>query len=306
MAPRTVDIVKTFRATAASTVSHDLAEGPVWDAAAQRLLWVDIPRGRVLWGRLDGDQVRVTGEHGFAGTAGAVVPPADGGLLIALRRGLATIAADGTVRQGRAVVPEDVDSRFNDGACDPAGRFLVGSMALDDRRGGEHLYRVDADAGVEVLDGDLTLSNGLGWSPDGTTLYHVDSVPGVVWTRSYDVASEAIGPRRELLRITNGTPDGLCVDADGNLWIAIWGGGEIRCFTPGGEQIAAVEVPAPHTTSAAFVGPGLDRLLITTARKDLSSTDLMAWPLSGRLFVADVGARGLATVPWAGRCDQMT
>jgi sugar lactone lactonase YvrE len=298
--------MRAYRAEAASRVSHDLAEGPVWDAAEQRLLWVDIRRGRVLWGQLAGDEVHVTGEHGFEGTAGAAVPTSDGGLLVALRRGLASLGPEGAVRQGHAVIAEDVDSRFNDGACDPAGRFLVGSMALDDRQGQDRLYRLAADGGVEVLDGDLTLSNGLGWSPDGATLYHVDSVPGVVWTRAYDVASGAIGPRRELLRITDGTPDGLCVDADGNLWIAIWGGGEVRCFTAGGEQIAAVDVPAPHTTSAAFVGPDLDRLLITTARKDLSAADLRSWPLSGRLFLADVGATGLPTVPWAGRCDQIT
>jgi sugar lactone lactonase YvrE len=298
--------MRTFSAQTASSVSHDLAEGPVWDGDAGRLLWVDIPRGRVLRGALDGNRVEVVAEHSFDSTVGATVPTADGGLLVALRRGFATIAPDGTVRTGPTVVPGTADSRFNDGACDPAGRFLVGSMALDDRRGAEHLYRLDAGGRVEILDGDLTLSNGLGWSPDGATLYHVDSIPGVVWARDYDPPSGEVGARRALLRIDSGTPDGLCVDADGSLWIAIWGAGEVRCFTPAGEHVATVRVPAPHTSSVAFVGPQLDRLLITSARKELSAADVTAWPLSGRLFLADVGAIGQPTPAWAGSCDRIT
>lgn len=295
--------VRTFRAEVATDESHELAEGPVWDADRERLLWVDIPRGRVVSGRLTGDRVEVTGDHRFPGTAGAVVPTADGGLLVALRRGFATVAADGPVRTGSVVVPEADDSRFNDGACDPIGRFLVGTMALDDRKGAERLYRLDGDGSVTVIDTGFTLSNGLGWSPDGRTLYHVDSIPGVVWTRSYDADSGRMGPRRAHLRIDDGAPDGLSVDAEGNLWIAVWGAGQVRCFDAAARHVATVEVPAPHTSSVAFVGSALDRLLITTARKDLSDIDIEVYPLSGRLFLADVGVRGVPATPWAGRCE---
>ncbi|CAN5482053.1 SMP-30/gluconolactonase/LRE family protein [soil metagenome] len=294
-----------IRAEIASTEAHDLAEGPLWDPEQQRVLWVDIHEGRVRWGRLVGDQVQAEGEHRVDGTLGAAVPTADGGLLVALTRRVATIAPDGTLRMGSAMLPEGVASRFNDGACDPAGRFLIGSMATDDREGEDRLYRVDADGTVDVIDDDLTLSNGLDWSPDGTTLYHIDSVPGNVWARSYDAGTGEVGPRREVVRIEGGAPDGMTVDADGNLWVAVWGAGEVRCMDPGGALLATVEVPAPHTSSVAFVGPDLDRLLITTARRDLSQRQLDQYPLSGHLFLATPGVRGRPATPWAGRCDQI-
>jgi sugar lactone lactonase YvrE len=131
-------------------------------------------------------------------------------------------------------------------------------------------------------------------------MYHVDSTPGVVHRRTYDPATGAIGPREPWLTVAGGVPDGLCGDADGNLWIAVHGAGEVRAFTPDGVQFATVHVDAPHTTKPAFVGPDLDRLLITTARDELPPEQLRRHPLSGRLFLADVGARGRPAPPWAG------
>jgi len=298
--------MRSIRADVASSAAYELGEGPVWDADLERLLWVDIARGRVLGGRLHADHVVVSEEHAFPGTVSAVVPTADRGLLVALHRGFASITPDGTRRSGRAVLPEADDSRFNDGACDPLGRFLVGSMSLDGRERTERLYRLDSGGVVEVVDDGLTLSNGLGWSPNGSTLHHIDSVPGIVWSRTYEAGSGAIGPRQIQLRIDDGTPDGLCVDTDGNLWVAVWGAGQVRCYDAAGDQVATVEVPAPHTSSVAFVGPARDRLLITTARTDLSSAQLETHSLSGRLFLADVGACGVPTRAWAGRCEHIT
>lgn len=294
--------MRVYRADVASSTAYELAEGPVWDADRERLLWVDIPRGRVLCGRLRAGRVEVSEEHRFPGTVAAVVPTVDGGLLVALRRGFGAVGPDGTLRKGRDVLPESDDSRFNDGACDPSGRFLVGSMSLDGRERAERLYRLDGTGGVEVIDDGLTLSNGIGWAPDGRTLYHVDSVPGIVWARTYDAGSGAIGQRRIFLRISDGTPDGLCVDTGGNLWVAVWGAGHVRCFDAAGEQVATVEVAAPHTSSVAFVGAERDLLLIATAREDLTAAQLDASPLSGSLFLADVGARGVPTMAWSGRC----
>lgn len=298
--------MRHIRADVASSEAYELAEGPVWDAERERLLWVDIPRGRVLCGELRAGCVEVSEEHCFVGTVSAVVPTADQGLLITLHRGFATMAADGAMRTGPRVLSETDDSRFNDGACDPLGRFLVGSMSLNGRQHTELLYRLDGDGAVEVVDDGLTLSNGLAWSPDGRTLYHVDSVPGIVWSRVYDAVSGAVGPRRLHLRIDDGAPDGLCVDTEANLWVAVWGAGEVRCFDPAGRQLATVEVAAPHTSSVAFVGPARDLLLITTARTDLTEAQLAVHPLSGRLFLADVVARGVPTSAWAGRCASIT
>ena len=280
-----------WTATVASDESFTLGEGPLWDAPRERLLWVDVDAGTVHEGRLDGDRVAVTGSQHRDRTVGAVVCSAAGELLVA---GAQTLL---TSPETRIVAAR---SRLNDGACDPAGNFLVGTLALGDTSGQELLVRQERDGSLTVLDDDLNLSNGLAWSPDGTLFYNIDSVPGIVWVRSYDAATGATGPRREWLRITDALPDGLCVDADGYLWIAIWGAGEVRRFTPDARPAGVVTVPAPHTTSVAFAGPGLDRLLITTATAMLGADQLAAYPMSGRLFLADVGVAGLPVTPWAG------
>lgn len=167
----------------------------------------------------------------------------------------------------------------------------------DGRRVEEVLARLDG-ATITVLDGDLTLSNGLAWSPDGRRLYSVDSVPGVVYARDYDPAAGTTGPRSVFLSVGDGTPDGLCVDAAGHMWIAIWGAGQVRCHAPDGTRRAVVEVAAPHTSSVAFAGPALDVLVITTATEDLSAAQRAAHPDSGRLFTAHVGATGLPSSYW--------
>jgi sugar lactone lactonase YvrE len=275
--------------------AYGLAEGPLWDAARERVLWVDIDAGEVHAGTLrDGVIDDAAPLVGFDETVGAVVCAQDGQLLVAGARDLHLVDIDGRRSPVARLVDTRKDSRLNDGACDPAGRFLVGSMALDDREGEECLYRLGDDRRVTTIDDDLTLSNGLAWSPDGRVLYSVDTSPGIVYARPYSAASGAWGERAVALRIADGgSPDGLCTDAAGNLWIAIWGAGQVRCYTPGGERVATLEVPASHVSSVAFVGPELDTLLITSAYEDESEH-------AGHLFTACVGARGTATTPWAG------
>ncbi|HTU98426.1 MAG TPA: SMP-30/gluconolactonase/LRE family protein [Solirubrobacteraceae bacterium] len=293
--------MQVFTATVASDGHYELGEGPLWDEGRARVLWVDINPGTVHVGELEAGVVEVRSEMRFGETVGAVVADADGALLVAGARRVYRVVDDRHIAVHRALVPEGKPSRLNDGACDPAGRFLVGSMALDGRRGEECLYRLDPDGAVSVLDRDLTISNGLAWSPAGDVMYSVDTIPGVVWSRPYDPASGDWGERSELVRMDRGGwPDGLCVDADGNLWVAIWGGGEVRCYAPSGERLATVTVPAPHTTSVAFAGPGRDELLITTATDQLTAPQREQYPLSGRLFVAHVGATGLSVTPWSG------
>jgi sugar lactone lactonase YvrE len=287
-------------ATVASERAYGLAEGPVWDAERERILWVDINRGDVHIGSLRDGFMEPAARMGFEETVGAVVCAQDGRLLVAGARDLYMVDVDGRRSRLASLVGAQQASRLNDGACDPAGRFLVGSMALDERAGQERLYRLDADGEVAVIDDDLTLSNGLAWSPDGSVLYSVDTTPGVVWSRAYETASGACGERAVALRIDGGSPDGLCVDADGNLWIAIWGAGEVRCYTPGGKRLSTVDVPAPHTSSVAFVGPSRDTLLITTARDELAPEQLAEFPLSGHLFTARPEVAGLPAASWAG------
>jgi sugar lactone lactonase YvrE len=284
-------------ARVAGTAAHRLAEGPVWDPVRERLLWVDIPAGTVHYGRLaPDDSVRTDGSWSFGGTVGAVAVAADGELLVAAKESvLRVIPGDkpGTV----ATVLPPGEHRLNDGAVDPAGRFLVGSLALDGSSGHQVLVRLDP-GGPTVLDDDLSLSNGLAWSPGGDRMYSIDTTPRAVWVRDYDVVTGAAGPRRLAFSIEDGFPDGMCADADGNLWIAIWGGGRVECRTPDGQLLATVAVAAPHTSSVTFAGPDLDVLVITTAHEELSPAQRADHPHAGQLFTVRPGVRGLPVPYW--------
>lgn len=283
-----------YRARRATTETYELAEGPVWDAPRGRVLWVDILAGAVLTGRLDDGGIAVTESRAFGEPVGAVLPARDGRLAV-VGRDRILLAGDDTVEAGPLVVPAGARSRTNDAAVDPAGRLLVGTHPLDDGTGPERLVQVDGER-VRVLDDDLLLSNGLCWSPDGGTLYSVDTLNEVVWARSYDVATGATGPRREHLtsrEMVGGMPDGMCADTDGMLWIAFWGAGEVRRFDPSGAVVGTVSVDAPHTSSVAFAGPDLRTLVITTAREGLDAEQLADAPASGALFTVEVAAQGL-------------
>jgi sugar lactone lactonase YvrE len=275
----------------------ELGEGPVWDAGRERLLWVDIDSGVVHQGVVDGGSITATGAWRFAAEVGAVAVGAAGELLVAEREVLTRVAVDGTRTELARVLAAGSTSRLNDGAVDPAGRFLVGSLDPAQRSGTEVLVRLE-NGGLTTLDDDLILSNGLAWSPAGDRLFSIDTVPGVVWVRDYDPVSGATGERREAFRVGDGAPDGMCADADGNLWIAVWGGGRVECRTPQGLVLATVTVDAPHVSSVAFAGPDLDLLVITTARADLAPAALAAHPDSGRLFTVHVGMTGLPTPYW--------
>ena len=172
-----------MQARPATTDSFRLAEGPRWDAARRRLLWVDIEAGAVLEGRLDGDRIAVTARHGFDGMVGAVTVAADGTLLVAGQERLVVLRPDGSRADGPRIVPAGERRRLNDGETDPAGRFLVGTLALAGGSEREELVRLEPDGTVTRLDGDLTLSNGLAWSTDGRTMYRVDTDRRKVFAR---------------------------------------------------------------------------------------------------------------------------
>jgi sugar lactone lactonase YvrE len=284
----------------ASAERYGLGEGPVWDGDRNRVLWVDINAGAVHSGILVEAQVTHDTVFRLAETVGAVVASREGELLVAGARRLYSVSIQGVVSAGPQIVADTVASRLNDGACDPDGRFLVGTLALDDRVSEEQLVRINANGGVEVIDDDLGLSNGLAFTADGRRLYSIDTTSAIVWSRDYDPETGAIGARHQLLHFDDGHPDGMCLDEQGNLWIAMWGAGEVRCYSPDGSQRAVVDVAAPNTTSVAFVGPALDTLLITTASEQLSDTQRADAPDSGRLFTARVGTRGLGVPMWAG------
>jgi sugar lactone lactonase YvrE len=270
-------VIERWTAERASDDEFRLAEGPVWDGPRERLLWVEIEAGAVHTGRLAGRRVERTGTQVLDRTVGAVAVTRTGGLLVAGTETLLEVAADGRVTPGPRILPAGSGRRLNDGKCDPSGDFVVGSMQLSEKPGtDEVLVRVGADRSVKVLDTGLGLSNGMAWTTD---FYSTDTVPGAVYVR-HDYQS----PREVFLR-DDWDPDGMCADAEGNIWIAVYGAGEVRRFSPRGELTGVVEVADPEVTCPEFAGPGLDTLVITTRH---------------HLFTADVGAAGVPSVAWAG------
>ncbi len=276
-------------------------EGPTWDDDRAELLWVDITGGLVRRAAVDtGGTLSETGVHRGGNTVGAVVPAADGGWLLAADGGFTHLAPDGTARvlldlAGEGGTEADGGTRMNDAACDPAGRFYAGTMAFDQRSGAGTLYRLDVDGTVtRVLDG-LTVSNGIDWSPDGRTAYLADSGPGVVHAFGYDPATGAFSDGRVLLEFSgdDGVADGLTVDDEGCLWTALWGGGQVRRWSPEGDLLAVVEVPGvAQTSSCAFAGPAHDLLVVSTSAEGLDDAARAAQPDAGRLFTARPGVTG--------------
>lgn len=286
----------------ANDEANVIGEGPVWDAGRNRLLWVDIARGLVFTGELTPDgRVTILDRERFDGTVGAVAVSATGDWLVATAETLVVRTADGARRSGPRILAPGQGRRLNDGKADPAGRFVVGSLSLsNDDSTDEILAVVDADGTVRVLDSDLTLSNGLTWTEDGAFLYSVDTLRRTISKRPYDVSTGTAGARETFLTVNEGLPDGMTIDAEGHLWVAMWGIGEVHRYSPLGELVAVVDVPAPHTSSVAFAGPLLDTLVITTATHGVDEAGLADFPDSGRLFTARPGVRGVPQPMWGG------
>jgi sugar lactone lactonase YvrE len=269
-------------------------EGPVWDAAAGRLRWVDMLSGDVL--TLDGTGA-ITRVH-VGDMATALRPRAGGGLVVAVERGFAVLDSSGTtVREDTAF--DDPACRMNDGGADRQGRFLCGSMdyAMTEPRAA--LYRYDPDGMVSTVLTGVTLSNGIAWSLDGERMYYIDSVTQQVDVFDYDPVAGRPAGRRPLVRIdaASGLPDGLALDREGGVWVALYGGHAVHRYGPDGRLDAVLKLPVAKVTACAFGGPGLDELYITTSRVDLAPGDQ---PAAGALFLARPGVRGLPGGVYAG------
>ncbi|MEU3275624.1 SMP-30/gluconolactonase/LRE family protein [Streptomyces antibioticus] len=270
-----------------------LGEGPTWDAAAGRLLWIDILGSRVhgydpSTGRRT---VRVTDQH-----VGAVKPRAGGGLVLNLRDGVGLLDPDDTFRWlHREPVP---GRRANDAAVAPDGMLWAGTMRYDEAPGGGTLTRYGADGPVGTVLDDVAVSNGTGWSPDGTRMYYIDSPTRRIDMFDVDPADGRVSHRRPFAEIEEGAgfPDGLTVDADGCVWVALWDGAAIRRYTPSGTLADVLPLPTPRITACAFGGPTLTDLYVTTARVGIDSPH----PLAGSLLVIPNAGRGLPQPAFAG------
>jgi sugar lactone lactonase YvrE len=275
-----------------------LGEGPVWDPRSGRLIWVDI-EGMAL--HSTDPATGATSTKPMPMPIGVAVPRQSGGFVAALEDGFYAIDEAGDTELIAAVDTRPHGLRFNDGACDPAGRFLAGTMAYDFRPGAGSLYRLERDLSVSRLLEDVTISNGVGWSPDGGTMYYVDTPTKRIDAFDYDIDSGAMSRRRPFVEIEGkGRPDGLSVDVDGAVWIALWPGWSVRRYLADGTLDAVLPLPVAEVSSCVFGGSSLDELFITTAWSTLSDEERAAQPHAGSLFRASVGARGLPRSSFAG------
>ena len=250
---------------------------------------------------LAGDILSLTDAGGITrrhvGTVAAAVRPREGGgAVIGVERGFCLEDADGTLTPLRDVWT-DTGLRMNEGGCDPDGRFYCGSMAYDKRPGAAALYRLDPDLSVRPVLYGVTISNGLDWSPDGSLAYYNDTDTHSIAVFDYDRDAGLTGMRAFTLMEDNELPDGLTVDAQGGVWVAINGSGEVRRYTPDGRLDGVVQVAARQVTACAFGGPSLNQLFITTSREQLEPGED---PLAGSLFRADVHITGMPARPFAG------
>lgn len=278
-------------ATPASDSSFALAESPVWNPRTAQLHWIDVSAGTLLTGRIDGERIVTERTTTLTGSIGAVVIADDGSLIVANHDRLVSIDPMGGRRETPALLDGSV-RRFNDGGVDAQGRMLIGTLRLTGATHKEQLMQF-SDGNTAIIDENLTMSNGLAWSVDGSRLYSVDTLARTVRVRNYDGETGAVGDWTLFTRLPSGYPDGICVDADDHLWIAVWGEGTVLRYAPTGNSVDRVHVPAPNVSSVAFAGGSLDTLVITTARDDLTPGQREAYTDSGRLFMARPGISGL-------------
>jgi sugar lactone lactonase YvrE len=281
-----------------------LSEGPRWHEERQELLWVDILGCGFHRATLtaDGgpDTIR---ETALDRHVGAVAPVAGGGYVLAAGQGFLFVDEAGAVRELAQPEAGHVEVRMNDGMCDPQGRFWAGTMAYDESPHAATLYRLELDGGCSTVLTGLTISNGIGWSPDGGTMYLCDSGAGSVDAFDFDAGTGAIGGRRTLVHIDRPgmAPDGLTVDEDGDVWVGMYGGWTVHRYAPDGSLRGTVEIPAAQATSCAFGGADRRTLFVTTGRERLEHPALAHQPDAGRVFsVVGLDARGPGCAPYRG------
>ena len=280
-------------ATLVLDVDAQLGEGPVWDDAQGTLIWVDI-MGQAVH-RFDPltarDRTIDVGQP-----VGAAAARRDGqGLVLALRDGFALLDERSGHVELVAPVEADIPSnRMNDGKCDPRGRFWAGTMGFSENRGVGSLYRMDPDFSVHHMVGEVSVSNGLDWTADGRQMYYIDSPTRGVDVFDFEMDTGSLGERRRLISLNpgDGAPDGMTLDDEGALWVAVHGSGTVRRYLPNGTLDRLVRVPVAMVTSCAFGGPDLTDLYITTMQYGMSADAKRAEPLAGALFHCRPGARG--------------
>lgn len=278
-----------------------LGEGPHWDDKTQKLIWMDLMSKELhIYDPAAGsDKSYDLGQIG-----GCTVPRRSGGFIMGLQHGFFTYDLE-TERLTPIADPEAhlPGNRFNDGKCDPAGRLWAGSMSMHGAKDAGTLYRVDCDLTVTPMIRNVGISNGLGWSPDGATMYYIDTIAGHVRAFDYHAASGEIMNGRVVVAFpeTEGFPDGMTVDSEGCIWVAHWSGYRVTRWNPAtGECLSTIRIPAKNVTSCAFGGPELDELYITTARDSMTEAELAEYPHSGGVYRVKTAVKGMPAFVFGG------
>ena len=269
-------------------------EGPFWDAENDRLLLVDMLAGAVLAVDAEGGVQR----HPVASVAAAIRARQSGGYVLATENRFVLLRPDLTVEQALPPVFTDPLIRMNDGGCDPQGRFYCGTMAYAETPGAGTLYRLDPDGSVQPVLREVTISNGLQWNGEGDTAFYVDTPTGRIDCFDFDPASGAFTNRRTFAEIPGpGSPDGLAIDEEDGIWVALWGGGAVHRYDRDGRLDLVVDLPVSQVTACTFGGPERRTLFITTSREGLDPGDE---PDAGAVFRYDAGVRGAPQHAYAG------
>jgi len=275
---------------AISEVTSDLGEGPIWSADTNSVTWTDITQNTFHTADIDTGK---TMSFGVPSMVGAIAHSKDGGYIAATQKGFARIDVDGKYSPLHSFLPDDM--RMNDGKVDPSGRFWAGSMALSFEKGRGSLYVLEKDNLYRSILDDITLSNGMGWSPDAQYFYYIDSVPGVLKRFDYDLYTGHISNPKDLITFdsSSGIPDGMSMCSDGKIVIALWDGGRIEIYEQSGEKVSEITLGVSRPTSCTFAGPNRDILIVSTASQGIDRADE---PLAGKILaVTGTGLSGLPT-----------
>ncbi len=280
----------------------ELGEGPVWDAKRNSIIWLDIIKGNIHEYNITNSVFNTTSVHQMIGSFALCE---DGHFVAALQQGLYFInkftGEQKLIAQPEIHLPQN---RFNDGKCDPAGRFWAGTMSTKDEEGVGNVYMLDKKEQLSIMIEQVTISNGLAWSLDHKTLYYIDTPTYAIVAYDYDLVSGQINNKRVVINFekSEGYPDGMTIDTEGMLWIAHWGGWQVSRWDPNtGQKLSHFKLPVEKVTSCTFGGENYTDLYITSAKVGLTDQELQQQPLAGSLFVIPFcGFKGIAPIEFQG------
>lgn len=280
---------KEWKATVLHRSNTILGEGPFWDSRKKTIMYVDIEGEKICGFRTE---TEAYGEMKVNSRIGMMIPAGRNKMVVGLQNSIEILDTTSGEREFlTAIEPFKPGNRCNDGKCDAAGRLWIGTMNMEGKRkqGGLYCY----NGKLRKMLNNISISNGICWSADNSKMYYIDSMDYNIKEFDFHLASGTLGNER-IITGTDFTPDGMCIDEEGMLWVAMWGGNCIHRYDPAnGEIIGKVHVDAPHVTSCAFGGPRMNQLFITTAKSGLTMWQLAQFPDSGSLFVAELPVKGL-------------